>query len=141
MNRDQLHAHFDGELPPADRAEVERALQKDPALAADLRAIAAVDRALEALPGLEAPPDLETRVRRALRARTRGRLLALALPLAAAAAALALFLLPRRPEPAAPAELFTAEDYRDYAWEADAATYGSLALRDLKAEILSELSG
>jgi len=145
MNRESLHAFLDGELKGEERAAFERALAADPVLRAELAAMEEVGLALGSLPGADAPADFEARVRGRVRAGARGRLLRLALPVAAAvaAAAAALLLVANAPaaRPAAPAEVFTAEDYRDYAWEADASTYGSLALRDLKQEILEELSG
>lgn len=139
MNREQLHAYFDGELEPSEAARLEEALRSDPALAGELERLRALDGALGDLPGHEAPAEFTARVLAAARRRRRGLLVRLAVPLAAAAAlALAVFL-PRPDHPAAPEELFTTQDHLDYVWEVDAETYGSFALSELEDAILAEL--
>jgi anti-sigma factor RsiW len=136
--RMDLHAYFDGQLPPEERARFERALASDPALREGLRELRELDAALGALPGHAAPPGFSARVTRVARARRRrGAILRLAIPLAAAAAALLAVVLdavvPDRPA----AEPALVEDA--YIWEADIETYGSLALTDLEDQILEEL--
>lgn len=139
MNPETLHAYFDGELPPEERARVEAALRADPSLAEELRAIGAVDRALETLSAVEAPADFEARLRaRRLREERRGRLLRRAAPMAAAAAVLAALLLARGGGDAEPHGEPLSEPLL-YMWETDTATYGSLGLDALEAEVLREL--
>lgn len=138
MNIEQLYAYLDGELSPAEAAEVERAAAADPAVALQLDELRALDQALGALPGVETDGEFTERVVRAARRRRSGRIVRLLIPLAAAAAILVAVVWNGREE-AAPAEIFTAEDYADYVWEADAETYGTLALDDLEDEILKEL--
>jgi anti-sigma factor RsiW len=139
MNREQIHAFFDGELGPGEVARLEEALRSDPALAAELEQLRALDGALESLPGHEVPADFTARVLAAVRQRRRGLWMRLGAPLAAAAAlALAVFL-PRFDRSGAPEELFTTEEHLDYVWETDAGTFGSFALSELEDAILAEL--
>ncbi|MFN8035150.1 MAG: zf-HC2 domain-containing protein [Acidimicrobiia bacterium] len=58
-----LDAYLDGELTPAERAEVETRLAASPALRAELREAAAVRDAVRALPVLDLPPDVVAAVR------------------------------------------------------------------------------
>ncbi len=140
IDTESLHAYFDRELSPEEAAAVERAVRADPALAEELRRLGDVDAALGTLPGCI--PAAEWTQRVASSARTRGgRLLRLLLPLAAAAGLL-LALLPGGG--AGKGELqpaFDLADHLEYVWEADADTYGSLALNDSEFEalILAEL--
>jgi len=136
MNRDTLHALFDGELPPDEAARARDALRADPDAEAELRALEAAHEALDALPAAAAPPGLAARV--LARARRRARLVRLAAPTAAAAAALLLTLLLRPGAPGGAAGE-GAREAPEYFWEGDVDTYGSLALRDLAAEVLEEL--
>ena len=138
MNTDILHAYMDGELAPEEAAAVEKALASDPNLAAELRLLGRVDDALGTLPGCEAPEDLAERVLTAAK-RRRGLLLRVCLPLAAAAAAALVALLPLRPGARPEGDVFTLDEHMGYVWEADADTYGSLALDDLEERILQEL--
>ncbi|MGQ0613201.1 MAG: hypothetical protein ACT4PV_05630 [Planctomycetaceae bacterium] len=131
-----MNAVFDGELPSDEAARVRAQIEADPAARRELLALAAVDKALEALPGATARADFAARVLR--RARSPAPLLRLVLPLAAAAAALLLALLPPLGE-TGPSEPVATEEPQEYFWEADVDTYGSLALRDLKQEVLAEL--
>ncbi len=141
VDRELLHAYFDRELGPEEAAAVERAVRADPALAEELRRLGEVDAALGTLPGCIPAAASAERVVGASR-RKAGRLLRILLPLAAAAAALFIALLPgegRRSGRIQPA--FDLADHLEYVWEADADTYGSLALNDseLEAMILDEL--
>lgn len=133
-DRELLHAYFDGELSAEEAARFERALATDPVLAARLRELKSLDDALDVLPGHAATPAFGDRVLvRARRAR-RGRIVTLLAPLAAAAAVLvAVLLAPEMEVNPIDTEIV------GYAWEADADTFGSLALDDLEAEILEEL--
>lgn len=106
----QLSAYLDGELEAGERAAVEAALARSPALAARLQRLRGVDAALRALP-VEAPSE-------ELLARLRARVVAddpastrrgpprrrrwLAGLAAAAAAGLALLFFATRPAPRAP---------------------------------------
>ena len=139
MNPELLHTYLDGELTPEEAARIENELAADPRLARELEALRAVDEALESLPAREAPPDLAERVLERARKLRRGRILRIALPLAAAAAAVLIAVLPFGGDPGPPAEIFTAQDYLDYTWEADSETFGSLALTDVEDLILEEL--
>jgi len=135
MSDERLHAYFDGQLPPEEKARFERELAADPRLAEGLRGLRELDAALGMLPGHAAPADFTARVVRAARRRRAGAVLRLFVPLAAAAAvAVAVFLpLPAsHPPPAQEAA---------YIWESDIETYGSLALTDLEDEILEEIEG
>ncbi len=136
MNREQLNALFDGELPPDEAARLREQIEADPAARRELLALAALGEALETLPGAHAPADFAARVLG--RARRPAPLFRLVLPLAAAAAAilLALFLPFGAPRGFVPP---SHEEAQEYFWEADVDTYGSLALRDLKQEVLAEL--
>lgn len=136
-DRERLHAYLDGELSPEEVADVERALASDPDLVAELEALRGVDEALGALPGCEAPADLADRVLAKAR-RPRRRVLALLVPLAAAAAALLAVTL-REAQPPAPQDPFSLDEHLGYVWEADAETFGTLALGDLEERILQEL--
>jgi anti-sigma factor RsiW len=138
MNPETLHAYFDDELPPDERARVEAALRADASLAEELRLLGEVDRALETLAAVEASPGFEARIR-ARRAREEGRrrLLRLLAPFAAAAAIVAALFLARGGG-AAPAPDPFAEPLL-YMWETDTSTYGSLGLDALEAEVLREL--
>jgi anti-sigma factor RsiW len=133
--RDRLHAYFDGELTAEEAARFERALATDPALAAQLQELESLDDALDLLPGHTAPPAFQDRVLTHARRARRGRIVGLLAPLAAAAAVLVAVLL----APEAKVEEIAETESVDYAWEADADTFGSLSLRDLEAEILEEL--
>ncbi len=111
---EDLSAWLDGELHPARRAEVERALDADPALRARLEQLAAVDEALASAPVPPVSEALAARVRARLREEQRaerlrriagtaprrrpiaGRRMALGLA-AAAAAVFALVVLTRQP--------------------------------------------
>jgi anti-sigma factor RsiW len=129
-----LHAYFDGELSAEEAARFERALAADPALAARLQELKGVDDALDVLPGHTASPEFSERVLARARKARRGRIVGLLAPLAAAAAVLlAVLLAPETEVDIIPTEMV------DYAWEADADTFGSLSLHDLEAEILEEL--
>ncbi len=135
MSDERLHAYFDGQLPPEEKARFERELAADPRLAEGLRGLRELDAALGMLPGHAAPADFTARVVRAARRRRAGAVLRLFVPLAAAAAvAVAVFLPPRVSHPLPARE--TA-----YIWESDIETYGSLALTDLEDEILEEIEG
>ena len=140
MNEEMLHAYVDGELAPSEAAQVERAVAADPAAAARLRALVALDDALGLLPGVsDVPPGFTDAVVRRARASRRGRLVRWLAPVGIAAAVLAAALASLRSEPATPAEVFDEADYVDYRWEVDTDTFGSLAVSDLESEILKEL--
>jgi anti-sigma factor RsiW len=135
-----VHGYLDGRLSPAERERFKHALERDPALREEVRALREVDQALGLLPGHAAPSGFTARVARAAR-RRRGGLLRLVLPLAAAAAAALVAISlggngTSPPKPSPPAE----EEVR-YVWESDVETYGSLALTDLEDQILAELEG
>ena len=135
MSHELLHAYFDGELSGEEAARFERALAADPVLAARLQELKSLDDALDVLPGhAAAPPFLDRVLARARRAR-RGRIVGLLAPLAAAAAVLVAVLL----APESQTNGVGDTEIVDYAWEADADTFGSLSLQDLEAEILEEL--
>lgn len=55
---DQLHAYLDDALTPAERAALDAALSRDPALRAELDALRATRDLLRALPTLRSPRDL-----------------------------------------------------------------------------------
>jgi anti-sigma factor RsiW len=139
VNAETLHAYLDGELSPAEAALVERALEADPHLAAELRAMRAADEALSLLPGCEAPADLADRVLAAARRPRRLRRWLVQVPFVAAAAAVlvAALLSEHRPPPVD--DPFSVDEHLPYVWEADSATFGSLALEDLEDRILEEL--
>lgn len=119
---DDLSAFLDGELDPEREAALRAELERDPALAARLAALRAVD---EGLRGMDAPPvpsDLRARLqarieaeagasRPAARAPRRRRrwLSAPALAAAAVAAVVALMLLVRRPGEERPPERIAEE--------------------------------
>ena len=111
----RLSALLDGELDPDEAAALRAELAREPALAARLAELGAVDEALRALPSRTPPAELRARLAERIRAEARAfaarapgrRTLRLATAaLAAAAAALALVLLtePRREEPQIVAE-------------------------------------
>jgi anti-sigma factor RsiW len=117
----RLCALLDGELAPAEAAQLRAEIAQRPELAARLAALAAVDDELRALPEPPVPGELRARLAQRIRAegvrrmmpRTRRRWLAAA-ALAAAAAALAWVALPllqrddslvARMEPAPPMEI------------------------------------
>ena len=134
-HRELLHAYFDGELSGEEAARFERALAADPALAARLQELRSLDDALEILPGHTATPAFLDRVLARARRARRGRIVGLLAPLAAAAAVLLAVLLSSDSE----VRGIMDTEIVDYAWEADADTFGSLSLFDLEAEILEEL--
>jgi anti-sigma factor RsiW len=135
MSDERLHAYFDGQLPPEERARFERDLAADPRLSEALRELRELDAALGSVPGHAAPPDFTARVVRSVRRGRAGAVLRLFVPLAAAAAVAAAVFLPW-PESPPPAQEAAA-----YIWESDVETYGSLALTDLEDEILKEIEG
>lgn len=136
MNEHELlHAYFDGELSADEAARFEHALATDPTLAARLQELKRLDDALDVLPGHSAAPAFDDRVLARARRARRGRIVGLLAPLAAAAAVLLAVLL----TPEAEVEGVSDAEVVGYAWEADADTFGSLAPRDLEAEILEEL--
>ncbi|MHC4932930.1 MAG: anti-sigma factor family protein [Planctomycetota bacterium] len=130
MNREHLYAYLDGELPPGDRARFEQKLAADASLAAELERVRFADRALDTLPGHDAPADF---TRRVLLAARRG------VPLAAAAAILVAVLFSQSSTPGERHDVFSTQDHLDYVWEVDAETYGSMTLEDLEDQILEEL--
>jgi len=135
-----LHAYFDGELAAEEAAAVERAVRADPALAEELRRLAEVDAALGTLPGCIPAADWAAGVVGSTRRRG-GLLLRLLLPLAAAAGLLLALLPAGGTDRGEVQPAFDLADHLDYVWEADADTYGTLALNDseLEAMILAEL--
>ncbi|MEM8886322.1 MAG: zf-HC2 domain-containing protein [Planctomycetota bacterium] len=144
MNREDLHAYFDGELNAEETARMERALASDPALAAELATLRATDAALDGLPSASIDGD-DAAWAQSVLARDRvpsggGRLLRLLVPVAAAAT-IAFFLVPRADNPApAEAGIFSQEETLEYVyWEADSETYGSGDLGALEDDILAEL--
>ena len=139
MNIEELHAYLDGELSPEDAARVEAAAESDAALAAELAALRDVDRALDGLPGLDAPADFTDRVVRAVKRRRRGLLLRIALPAAAAAALVLAVILPGKDIGNGDNAIFTTEEHMEYVWEADSSTFGSGALSELEEAIVAEL--
>jgi anti-sigma factor RsiW len=139
MNREHLYAYLDGELPPGDRARFEQKLAADASLAAELERVRFADRALDTLPGHDAPADFTRRVLLAARRGRRGRLLRIAVPLAAAAAILVAVLFSQSSTPGERHDVFSTQDHLDYVWEVDAETYGSMTLEDLEDQILEEL--
>ena len=136
MNDETLHAYFDGELSPEEAARLESELAADPSLAERLRELRGLDAALGALEGHEAGPAFADSVLARTRSPRRGMLLRRLAPLAAAAAIVVAVVLGREPQGT---ENDIRADELDYAWEADAETFGSLRLRDLEDEILKEL--
>jgi anti-sigma factor RsiW len=139
MNAETLHAYLDGELSPAEAAEVERALADDPRLRAELRAMRAADDALAQLPGCEGPADLAERVLAAARRPRRLRRWFVQVPFVAAAAAVLVAALLSEPRAPPADDPFSVDEHLPYVWEADSATFGSLALEDLEDRILAEL--
>jgi anti-sigma factor RsiW len=135
MSHELLHAYFDGELSGEEAARFERALAADPALAARLQELRSLDDALEVLPVHVAAPTFGDRVLARARRARRGRIVTLLAPLAAAAAVLVAVLLAPDTEISGVGDM----EIVDYAWEADADTFGSFSLQDLEAEILEEL--
>lgn len=135
MSDELLHAYYDGELSGEEAARFERALAADPALAARLRELRSLDEALDVLPGHRPDPEFRDRVLARARGGRRGRVVALLAPLAAAAAVLLAVVLAEAPPSGSDTEIVGF----DYAWEADAETFGSLSLQDLEDEILEEL--
>lgn len=137
MSDERIHAYFDGQLPPEEKARFERELAADPALREQLAHLRELDAALGTLPGHAAPGDFTARVVRAAHRRPAGAILRLLVPLAAAASiAMAVLLLWPSAQPKPPAQEAAA-----YIWESDVETYGSLALTDLEDEILKEIEG
>ena len=138
MKPETLSAYLDGELSPEEAARVEQALRADPALEAELTTLRAVDRALDVLPGCEAPDDLEQRVRAALATRRRGRLIMLVSAAAAAAAILVAVLLTQggaeqtRGLPEVPVAT-------EYEWEFDEDLYQCMGLDAIEEAVLEEL--
>lgn len=135
MSDERIHAYFDGQLPPEEKARFERELAADPRLSEGLRELRRLDEALGMLPGHAAPFDFTARVVRAARRRRAGTVLRILVPLAAAAAVAAAVFLPLRSTPPPPPQETA------YIWESDVETYGSLALTDLEDEILEEIEG
>jgi len=82
-----LSAYFDGELPPAEAARVERLIADDPAWATALAELQSLDVALDAYECPAMPRELPSRIVAARRAERSVwvRVLRLAAPLAAAA--------------------------------------------------------
>jgi len=134
-DQELLHAYFDGELSDDEAVRFERALAADPALAARLQELRFLDDALDVLPGHDAAAEFREQVLARTRRARRGRIVGLLAPLAAAAAVLLAVLLTQAP----PVGNDTEAVAFDYAWEADADTFGSLSLHDLEDEILEEL--
>lgn len=60
----ELSAYLDGELSPADAARVERALENDPALRAELERLEEISATLRGLPTLSAPSSVMEGIRR-----------------------------------------------------------------------------
>ena len=140
MNTETLHAYLDGELDAAERSRVERALETDASLRAELKALRAVHAALGALPEIEASTDFTDRVVEAARPRRRGLLVRIGIPLAAAALLLLGVFVGRATSPVLETQrLFSDVEHLQYVWEADEETFGSLALDDLEERILEEL--
>jgi len=140
MNTETLHAYLDGELDAAERARVERALETDASLRAELRALRSVHAALGALPAIGASAAFTDRVVDAARPRRRGLLVRIGIPLAAAALLLLGVFVGRATSPISEAqELFSDVEHLQYVWEVDEETFGSLALDDLEERILEEL--
>ncbi|MDH3590825.1 MAG: hypothetical protein OER88_03045 [Planctomycetota bacterium] len=139
MNDEMLHAYFDGELNEVDTAKVEHRISVDADAARRYAELKAVHAALDGLEGWAGPAQFTDDVCAAARPR-RGTLLRWALPLAVAAAAVfglsVLFGGGNGPDSET---VIDQQDYIEYVWEADAETYGSLALDDLEAQILEEL--
>lgn len=133
MSDERLHAYFDGQLPPEEKARFERDLAADPRLSEALRELRELDAALGSLPGHAAPKDFTARVVRSARRGRAGAVLRILVPLAAAAAVAVAVFLPRAEQPA--------QEAAAYIWESDVETYGSLALTDLEDEILKEIEG
>lgn len=68
--RERLSAYLDGELPPADRAELERRLAEDPALRTELQALRDLRGLVRSLPRESAPPEILAGIRQRLAAGT-----------------------------------------------------------------------
>ncbi len=141
MNREMLHSYLDGELSREDMAQVEAWLASDRHAARELAQLRTVDEALDGWTVSETGDGaaFADRVCAAVKP-ARGRLLAWAVPLALAAAALiAVSISLRGTSNENGASVLDTDDYMQYVWEADAETYGSLALDDLESQILAEL--
>jgi anti-sigma factor RsiW len=61
--REQLGAWLDGELPAGQAEEISRALERDPALAEQLRRLRQLERSLQELAPIEPAADFEARFR------------------------------------------------------------------------------
>ncbi len=140
MKPETLSAYLDDELSPEEAARVEEALRADPPLEAELTTLRAVDRALDVLPGCEAPDDLEQKVRAALATRRRGRLITLVSAVAAAAAILVAVLLSQGTGDQAgglPENQFATPV--EYEWEYDEDLYQCMGLDSIEEAVLEEL--
>ncbi len=141
MKPETLSAYLDGELSPEEAARVEQALRADPALETELTTLRAVDRALDVLPGCEAPDDLEQRVRAELVTRSRGRLIMLVSAVAAAAAILVAVLLGQggaeHTDGLSNRQII--ESPGEYEWEFDEDLYQCMGLDSIEEAVLEEL--
>ncbi len=142
MNHEELNAYLDGELSAADKVRMDAELSARPALRAELHALAAVNRALEALPPCKPSGDFTDRVVAAAQRKRRGRLMKIVAPFAAMAAAVLLGIsIWSGPSPdLTNGAIFSEEDHLDYVWEADEETYSGFDLSELEDEILAEIA-